>query len=176
MYLPTVVLTKIWFRWFQMMLPIKYVTCITSWCSPLNMLSGEMRLSTTSWEKHSKDPCMGGCSVAKFIWVEIEADPWVSNFTSPSVLPWNKLNLVLSKAKIKTSVQNFSFMLKLSLFGAHADAMGPGSYQTHIVVCSLARDNVPMQGVTVLLGRVWGQRETERERGIWSVFIPLRLY
>ena len=93
----------------------------------VTLLPVEIRLFHEFWGKHSKDPCMGDCDVMRFIVIEIEASPQVSNFTSSSVLPWKKSNLVFSKAKVKASVQSFCFKFILGPLEPMQSAVGPSS-------------------------------------------------
>ena len=63
--------------------------------------------------------------MTRVIWVEIEASPWVSNYSL--VPPWKKFNLVLSKDKTKHSVQSFWFISKLSSLEPMPSAVVPAS-------------------------------------------------
>lgn len=47
--------------------------------------------------KHSERPPMGGCGGVRFIWVEIEGRPQVSNVSPPSIAPWKKLKLISNR-------------------------------------------------------------------------------
>ena len=115
--------------------------------------------------KHSQDPRLGDCGVAKwFIRVEICPGFPISHL---SILPQNKSYCVLSKAKTKASVQSFCISLKLS-------PLKPMPSAAAQVVARSAWSHVPKQEttqnawdecVTEGMRASLGGREKETERG-----------
>ena len=99
---------------------------------------------------------MGDCGLVGFVWVDMEDCPWIFNASSPSVLSWQKSNLVFIDTKSKVSVQIFCTILNISPLEPIQSAMGP---RWLLDLHGCYRDCVNEWSDHVL-----GGRETDRER------------